>query len=44
MIDDGEFFAWLDGELDEEAASRVAAAVAASPELAKKAEQHRRLA
>jgi hypothetical protein len=44
MIDDGEFFAWLDGELDEKAAGRVAAAVAASPELTRKAEQHRRLA
>lgn len=44
MIDDEEFFAWLDGELDEAAAGRVAAAVAASPELTRKAEQHRRLA
>jgi hypothetical protein len=44
MIDDEEFFAWLDGELDEEAAARVAALVAAKPELAARAEQHRRLA
>jgi hypothetical protein len=44
MIDDEEFFAWLDGELDETAAVRVAAAVAASPELTRKAEQHRHLA
>ena len=44
MIDDEEFFAWLDGELDEAAAGRVAAAVEASPQLAAKAEQHRRLA
>ena len=44
MIDDKEFFAWLDGELDDKAAGRVAAMVAASPELTAKAEQHRRLA
>ena len=44
MIDDELFFAWLDGELDQESADRVAAAVAASPELTAKAEQHRRLA
>jgi hypothetical protein len=43
MIDDEEFFAWLDGELDEGASSRIAAAVAASPELTAKAERHRRL-
>jgi len=43
MIEDEEFFAWLDGELDAEAAGRVAAAVAADPDLAAKAEQHRRL-
>ncbi|MDP9422041.1 MAG: anti-sigma factor [Pseudomonadota bacterium] len=44
MIDDEEFFAWLDGELDDEAAARVAAVVAADPELAAKADQHRQLA
>jgi hypothetical protein len=44
MVDDEEFFAWLDGELDEQASGRVAAAVAASPELIAKAEQHRKLA
>lgn len=43
MIDDEEFFAWLDGELDADAAARVSAAVAASPGLTAKAEQHRRL-
>lgn len=44
MVDDEEFFAWLDGELKGDAAERVAAAVAASPELTAKAEQHRKLA
>ena len=44
MIEDEEFFAWLDGELDETAANRVAGAVAASAELTARAEQHRRLA
>ena len=44
MIEDEEFFAWLDGELDGEAADRVAAQVAANPELSARAEQHRRLA
>ncbi len=44
MIDDELFYEWLDGELDGEEAERVAAAVAASPELTAKAEQHRRLA
>jgi anti-sigma factor RsiW len=43
MIDDEEFFAWLDGELKGDAADRVAAAVAASPELAARAERHRQL-
>jgi hypothetical protein len=43
MNEDEEFFAWLDGELDDEAAARVADRVAASPELAARAEQHRRL-
>lgn len=44
MIDDEEFFAWLDGELKGDAAERVAVAVAASPELTAKAERHRQLA
>jgi hypothetical protein len=44
MNEDEEFFAWLDGELEGEAANRVAARVAASPELAAQAEQHRKLA
>lgn len=41
MTDDEEFYAWLDGQLDREAAERVAARVAASPELTAKAEEHR---
>lgn len=44
MMEDEEFFAWLDSELEGEAAARVAARVAASPELAAKAERHRKLA
>ena len=40
-IDDETFFAWLDGELDDGQAARVAAAVAADPRLAKLADQHR---
>ena len=43
MSDEEEFFAWLDGELDDGAAARVAARVAASPDLQVRAEQHRRL-
>jgi len=43
MIEDEEFFAWLDGELEGEAADRVAARVAASPELKARAHQHRTL-
>lgn len=43
MNEDEEFFAWLDGELDGEAAARVADRVAASPQLAAQAEQHRKL-
>jgi hypothetical protein len=43
MNEDEEFFAWLDGELDGEAAARVADRVAASSELTARAEQHRRL-
>ncbi|HEU0310035.1 MAG TPA: anti-sigma factor [Sphingomicrobium sp.] len=44
MNEEEEFFAWLDGELDGQAAERVAARVAVSPELAAKAEKHRMLA
>lgn len=44
MNEEEEFFAWLDGELHGEAAERVAARVAASPELMARAGQHRRLA
>ena len=43
MKDDEEFYAWLDGELDDEAASKVAARVAADPALTNLAEQHRAL-
>ena len=44
MNEDEDFFSWLDGELGGEAADRVAARVAASPELTSRAEQHRKLA
>ncbi|HXG80917.1 MAG TPA: anti-sigma factor [Sphingomicrobium sp.] len=44
MNEDEEFFAWLDGELEGETAERVAARVAASPELSAKAERYRALA
>lgn len=40
-MDDELFFAWLDGELDAEAAAGVAAKVAADPVLQLRAEQHR---
>jgi hypothetical protein len=43
MIDDTILLAWIDGELDEAEAARVAAAVAADPALAKKAQAHRML-
>ena len=43
MIEDEQFYAWLDGELDAEAAAAVAARVAADPALTKLAEQHRAL-
>ena len=42
-IDDKRLLAWLDGELDEAGSAEVAAAVAADPGLAARAEQHRRL-
>src|SRR3954449_10686589 len=41
MVTDDVFFAWLDGELDRSESGRVAAEVAASPELAKRAADHR---
>ena len=44
MIEEEEFFAWLDGELPPEEASRIEAEVAASPELSRKAEEHRAMA
>ena len=43
MTDEEEFFAWLDGELEGEAAEKVAARVAADPELAEEARLHRAL-
>lgn len=44
MTDDPDFYAWLDGELPEPQASAMAARVAADPELAAFAGQHRALA
>ena len=44
MTDEEKFFAWLDGELSGPEASAIAAKVAADPELARLAEQHRALA
>ncbi|MEO5773565.1 MAG: anti-sigma factor [Sphingomicrobium sp.] len=41
---DEKFFAWLDGELDDRAAAEMEARVAADPELAKAAEEHRAFA
>ncbi len=43
MTPDEKFFAWLDGELDPQEAAEMEARVAADPELASLAEQHRRL-
>lgn len=43
MNDDEEFYAWLDGELDPERSAAVEAQVAASPQLAARAAEHRRL-
>jgi hypothetical protein len=43
MSDEEEFFAWLDGELDDAAAAKVAARVAADPALAEEARMHRGL-
>lgn len=44
MTDDEEFFAWLDGELDDDKAAEVEVRVAASPELTARAGDHRRVA
>ena len=41
MTEEEQFFAWLDGELKCDEAQQVAARVAASPELTRRAEQHR---
>lgn len=41
--DDEKFFAWLDGELGGEEAAEMEAKVAADPQLARLAEQHRQL-
>jgi anti-sigma factor RsiW len=43
MTDDPDFYAWVDGELTEPQASLMAARVAADPELAAFAKQHRAL-
>lgn len=43
MTDDEKFFAWLDGELQPADAAAMEAKVAADPELARLAEQHRAL-
>lgn len=43
MTDDPDFYAWLDGELPEPAASAMATRVASDPELAALAEEHRAL-
>ena len=44
MIEDEEFFAWLDGELPADAAAAVEKRVASDPVLAAKAAKHRSLA
>jgi len=44
MVEEEEFFAWLDGELPPEEASRIEAEIAASPELSRRAEEHRAMA
>lgn len=41
MNEEEEFYAWLDGELDDDAAARVEARVAADPALSELADQHR---
>ena len=42
-MNDEQFFAWLDGELDHEASARVAREIAADPQLQRRAEEHRAL-
>ena len=42
-MDDNKFFAWLDNELDAAASARIAAQVAADPELQRRAAAHRSL-
>lgn len=44
MIEEEEFYAWLDGELAPEEAGRVGAAVAADPVLSRLANEHRAMA
>ena len=44
MVDDATLLAWIDGELPADAAARVAAEVAANPELLALADAHRALA
>ncbi len=44
MIEEEEFFAWLDGELPSEEAARVEMEVAADPRLSRMAEEHRAMA
>jgi len=44
MIEDEELFAWLDGELERDAAGRVAAIVATNPELKARVDDHHKLA
>jgi hypothetical protein len=44
MVEEEKFYAWLDGELPPEEASRVGAAVAADPELSRLASEHREMA
>jgi len=41
MIEEEKFFAWLDGELDGQEGTLVEAAVAADPELTRRADEHR---
>lgn len=44
MVDERKFFAWLDGELEQEEAAEVERQVAADPELARAADEHRGMA
>ena len=44
MVEEEKFFAWLDGELPPDEAARVESEVAASPELSRKAAEHRTMA